>query len=132
MSENRLLLIEDDRVFSLIVRRAGEACGYEVTALAHLKNDAVLQQIDPTVIMLDLIMPGQDGIEVLRLLGASKNQAHVVIVSAADEKIISAAQLIGSALGLRIAGTFSKPISVESLHEVLNELRHKEDLPQPL
>jgi DNA-binding response OmpR family regulator len=86
MPENRLLLIDDDRVFSLIVRRAGEACGYEVTALTHLKNEGFLQQIDPTVIVLDLIMPGQDGIEVLRMLGASKNQAHVVIVSVADEK----------------------------------------------
>jgi ActR/RegA family two-component response regulator len=45
MPDNRLLLIDDDRVFSLIVRRAGEACGYEVTTLTHL-SDAVLQQID--------------------------------------------------------------------------------------
>jgi CheY-like chemotaxis protein len=131
MSENRLLLIDDDRVFSMIVTRAGEACGYEVTALTQLKSDAVLQQIDPTVIVLDLIMPGQDGIEVMRLLGASRNRAPIIIISVADEKIISAAQMIGSAIGLQIAGTFSKPISVEGLHAVLNEFRHKKGAPQP-
>jgi hypothetical protein len=39
--------------------------------------------------------------------------------------------MIGNAFGLRIAGTFAKPISVETLQAVLDELRKTESCPQP-
>ena len=91
---DRLLVVDDEPAFGTIVKRVAQGCGFEVvvteTAGAFISAARLWH---PTVILLDLKIPGSDGIELLRSLAADKCQAHVVLSSGADTKVLEAASL---------------------------------------
>src|SRR5690242_9183988 len=121
---DRLLLIDDERGFGQLVKRIAEGCGFEVVATddpAVFANSARLWH--PSVIMLDLKMPGVDGIQLLRSLAADKCPAQIIISSGADEKVLQAAQLLGRERGLNMAGVVQKPIRADDLRAQLSLLK---------
>lgn len=82
----RILLVEDDAMLgealSQVLRDASYAVdwvGDGEMALQALKSD------EHQVVLLDLGLPGKSGLEVLRALRASGNQAVVLIITARDE-----------------------------------------------
>jgi EAL domain-containing protein (putative c-di-GMP-specific phosphodiesterase class I)/AmiR/NasT family two-component response regulator len=117
---DRLLVVDDEPAFGQIVKRVAQGCGFEVVvteAADTFINAARLWH--PTVIMLDLKMPGSDGIELLRSLAADKCSAHIVLTSGADAKVLESAMQLGRDRGLKMADALQKPIRAESLRERL-------------
>jgi EAL domain-containing protein (putative c-di-GMP-specific phosphodiesterase class I) len=117
---DRLLMIDDEPAFGHIVKRVAEGCGFEVVLTeksAAFINAARLWH--PTVIMLDLKMPGEDGVQLLRTLAADKCPAHIVLSSGADAKVLDSALQLGRERGLNMAEPLPKPIGVETLREQL-------------
>ena len=117
---DRLLVVDDEPAFGATVKRVAQGCGFEVvvteTADAFI-NAARLWH--PTVIMLDLKIPGSDGVELLRSLAADKCSAHIVLSSGADAKVLESAMQLGRERGLRMGEGLQKPIRAESLRERL-------------
>ena len=86
---DRLLVIDDEPAFGQIVKRVAKACGFDVVVTddpTAFTNAA--RQWRPTVIMLDLRMPGTDGIQLLRTLAADKCTAQIVVTSGEDRKVL--------------------------------------------
>ena len=81
----RILLAEDDRVLADGLSRSMRQSGY---ALDHVANgaeaDSALALHDYDLLILDLGLPGLDGIEVLRKLRARNAPLPVLILTAAD------------------------------------------------
>jgi EAL domain-containing protein (putative c-di-GMP-specific phosphodiesterase class I) len=121
---DRLLIVDDEPAFGQIVKRVAQGCGFEVvvteTAPAFINAS---RSWHPTVIMLDLKLPGADGIELLRLLAADKCPAHIVLSSGADVKILESALQLGRERGLKMSEVLQKPIRAESLRERLSGFR---------
>src|SRR5579864_8539276 len=121
---DRLLVIDAEPAFGQIVKKVAEASGFEVavtqdaSAFMH-----AARQWHPTVIMLDLKMPGIDGIQLLRTLAADNCPAHVVLTSGSDAKVLQAAMQLGRERGLSMSEALPKPVRVESLQERLAGLR---------
>src|SRR5690349_678964 len=100
---NRLLVIDDDPAMGRLVERAADGLGFEVVVTedpSTVLNTALGWR--PTVLMLDLRMPGTDGIELLRGLADDKCDAYVILMSAADEKVMETAVALGRDRGLRM------------------------------
>jgi EAL domain-containing protein (putative c-di-GMP-specific phosphodiesterase class I)/AmiR/NasT family two-component response regulator len=117
---DRLLLIDDEPAFGQIVKKVAEASGFDVV----LSDDPSVfmntaRQWHPTVIMLDLKMPGTDGVQLLRSLAADNCPAHIVLTSGSDEKILDAALQLGRERGLKMSAALPKPVRVEHLQERL-------------
>ncbi len=77
-----ILVVEDDRPMQRLLRRTLELAGYEVTVTGE--GPAALDlaaQVDPDAVLLDVILPGLDGVEVCRRLRA-RSQVPVVMISA--------------------------------------------------
>ena len=55
----------------------------------------------PAVIVLDLELPGLDGIEVLQRLVEAHQKPHVILVSSADDVLINTVATMAQALGMR-------------------------------
>jgi EAL domain-containing protein (putative c-di-GMP-specific phosphodiesterase class I)/ActR/RegA family two-component response regulator len=127
MSDDRLLIIDDDNGFRNFVRRVAETVGYDtlITGDAKVFKEQV-RAWNPSVIILDLNMPGIDGIELLRDLVDMKVTARVVIASGVDLKVLETVGRMAAERGLAIAGTIQKPVRAEALKEVLERLREVE------
>jgi EAL domain-containing protein (putative c-di-GMP-specific phosphodiesterase class I) len=127
MNENRLLIVDDEPGFRGFARRAGETAGFETFAAATATEfKEKVRSWQPTVIMLDLNMPGADGVELMRELADAKCTARLLIASGVDGKVLEAVGQLASERGLAIAGTLAKPIRYAHLKETLDQLREFE------
>jgi len=82
----RILVVDDERAVRDSLRRALELEGYEIElagdgreALYRLDTDS-----QPDAVILDVLMPGLDGLEVCRRLRASGNSVPVLMLTARD------------------------------------------------
>src|SRR5262245_3402414 len=98
---DRLLVIDDEPSFGQIVKKIAEASGFEVV-VTHDATDFLhrARQWRPSVILLDLMMPGSDGVQLLRALAADNTRAFVMLTSGADSKVLEAAMQLGRERGL--------------------------------
>ena len=86
MSEKqRILLVDDDPNISHLVRLYLEKEGFEVTESAR-GDDALIsfQQATPDLVLLDVMLPGMDGLQVLREIRKT-SKAPVIMLTARDE-----------------------------------------------
>ena len=73
---------------------------------------------DVTLILLDLVMPEVDGVEILRLLGEHGCRAGIVVMSGVGKRIIESAESLATTLGLSIVDHLVKPFSIAQLGRV--------------
>lgn len=111
MSGRVLILDDDDAVgttLALIARRAGYECAVTTEAAPFFEK---AREWEPTHIVLDLVMPGLDGIEVLRELSSQACAADVILISGATGRVLEAAVRLASERGLHVSGLLQKPFS---------------------
>jgi DNA-binding response OmpR family regulator len=81
----RLLLAEDDRMIGTAVRDALAQDGYVVDWMRDgLRADAALADGRYDLVLLDLGLPGKDGLEILRSLRARRQAMPVIVITARD------------------------------------------------
>jgi DNA-binding response OmpR family regulator len=93
----RVLVVDDDPTVSDVVRRYLEHAGFEVTLAAD--GPAALQSVSaarPDLVVLDLMLPGLDGLEVCRRLRSQDKDLPVVMLTALGEE---ADRVVGLSLG---------------------------------
>jgi EAL domain-containing protein (putative c-di-GMP-specific phosphodiesterase class I) len=116
----RLLVIDDEPALGRLVKSTAEAVGFEVTVT---RNPTVFTDTArswrPTILMLDLGMPGTDGIQLLRGLAEDKCAGLVILMSGADVKVLEAAMQLGRDRGLLMSGILEKPLRPEALRKFL-------------
>lgn len=79
----RVLVVDDDERIAASVRRALDYAGYDVS-VAHNGPAAVAAagSGDPDLIVLDVMMPGYDGLEVARRLRRAGNNTPILMLTA--------------------------------------------------
>jgi two-component system response regulator MprA len=84
--KGRVLVVEDDPHVREAVERALKFEGYEVHTAVD-GNDALLRidDVGPDVIVLDVLMPGTDGLAVCRILRDRGNRTPVLMLTARHE-----------------------------------------------
>jgi EAL domain-containing protein (putative c-di-GMP-specific phosphodiesterase class I) len=121
---NRLLVVDDEPSIGRLVKRVAESVGFEVVATEDPSVfSKAARQWHPSVILLDLSIPGTDGIQLLRGLAADKCPAHILLTSGADAKVLEAAQQLGRDRGLNMGKMIQKPVRIETLRELLREFK---------
>ena len=124
MTEPRLLLIDDEPALAEFFASAARMCGFVPTVTGNDQQfrESFLAE-RPHVVVLDLGMPGMDGVELLRFLADENFRSPVLIVSGFDRRVLESAFRLGQALGLSMAGPLAKPVRLEVLEEMLTELK---------
>ena len=81
----RLLLVEDDPMIGSGLQQGLRRDGYSVDWVQDAKGaTAALQALPYGLLLLDLGLPGQDGIQLLRLLRQRKQTVPVIVITARD------------------------------------------------
>jgi EAL domain-containing protein (putative c-di-GMP-specific phosphodiesterase class I)/ActR/RegA family two-component response regulator len=117
---NRLLVVDDQPDILDFVAQVAESLGWRVARAAGADEfRARLRELEPTLVMLDLQMPGTDGVELIRELGRLGTAAPVLISSGMDERVLASAEQLGLSYGLRMVGLVQKPIMLADLEAIL-------------
>jgi DNA-binding NarL/FixJ family response regulator len=126
---SRILLVDDHPLVrqglrSLLeltpdLRVVGEAAsGQEALAL--------IAQLDPDVTLLDVRMPGMDGLAVLRALRAQDPGRRVLLLTTFDDDAV-----VLEALRVGVQGFLLKDVGLEPLAEAIRKVARGETLPLP-
>jgi CheY-like chemotaxis protein len=82
-----ILIVDDDQDFADALKRMLEAGGYEAIAV-YGGDEAlkIIEQVNPSLLFLDLLMPGVDGFAIVNRLRAQERWSDlpIIILSAAD------------------------------------------------
>ena len=82
----RILVVEDDKKTASFVRKALQAEGFAVDVCMDGENALAALLATPfDAVVLDIMLPGRDGLSVLRQLRERKNTAPVLLLSARGE-----------------------------------------------
>lgn len=120
---HRILIVEDEPNVRLVFRTALETNDYRITTAADGETAlGWLGQEKFDVVLLDLQMPGMDGMEVLARLRDQGNRTLVIVVSAHDRppNVVKAVQL--GAIDF-----LSKPIIPDALRHAVDEVIEREE-----
>src|ERR1035441_9824332 len=85
----RIVVADDHPIFrDGLCKLLGLEEDFEVVAQAQDGRQVldVLQQYSPALLLLDLKMPGLDGLATLQRLKAVKNKTRVIVLTASDDK----------------------------------------------
>ncbi|KXJ40270.1 MAG: hypothetical protein AXA67_10440 [Methylothermaceae bacteria B42] len=74
------------------------------------------------LVILDLLMPEMDGVEVLRKLAELDAEIGIILVSGYDESVLHAARRFASESCLNILASFCKPVRFPELKQMFNSL----------
>jgi two-component system response regulator AdeR len=92
-----VLLVDDDRELRKLLRAYMEEESISVLEAGSGEEAlAALERAAPTLVLLDVRLPGVDGFEVLRRLETSGTRVPVILVTAAEDELD---QLVGYRLG---------------------------------
>jgi len=121
-ARQRILVIDDDDDIGELVSAAAEALGCQCAVTNNAATFLEKLVPDTTLILLDLMMPGMDGIELLRLLAERHCKADIVLISGVGKRTIESAGQLGEILGLSIVGYLQKPFAIADLKKLLQRL----------
>lgn len=84
--EARVLVVDDERALADVVASYLKKAGF-ATTLAHTGPEAVVaaEELDPDVVILDLGLPGMDGVEVCRRIRSFSDCYVLMLTARADE-----------------------------------------------
>jgi two-component system phosphate regulon response regulator PhoB len=126
-SSRSILVIEDDSAIAEVLTYNLEREGYQV-ARASDGRDGMRQvrQNKPDLVVLDLMLPGMDGIEICREIRADKETRHIAILML-TAKSEESDQLVGFHLGADDYVT--KPFSLKVLLQRIRVLMSRRQKP---
>ena len=93
MEKIRVVIAEDEAIIRLDLRETLENAGYEVVADTGRGDEAVklVSEHKPEVVILDIKMPGMDGIQVAREIAATEDTAVVILTAFSQRELIDEA-----------------------------------------
>jgi DNA-binding NarL/FixJ family response regulator len=126
----RIVICEDDEKLASLVEELLERDGrFAVVGLARDGDEAVelVEQRGPDIVLMDIGMPGRDGIEATRAIHDRDAGQHVVIYTGSDEYAdVARADEVG-AVGYLHKGALASPDLGDALHVLHRNFRAHAD-----
>jgi CheY-like chemotaxis protein len=116
MSARTILVVDDEPEVRLVLAEFLESRGYEVKVAASGSQAlAMVGEVKPHVVLLDVTMPEMDGMETLKRLAALKPGLPIIMVTAnADVDVTSKLLAMGA------ADYIPKPFDLEYLGQAVS------------
>src|SRR5437763_157007 len=115
MSVGHILVVDDEPSMRRYLQTVLELDSYQVTTASN-GEEAVeqVQKSSPDLVLLDMVMPGPDGLETLQRIREVRPSTKVVILSCVRDT-----RKVAQAMRLGAQDYLSKPVQKEEMDEVL-------------
>ncbi|AWL12174.1 Nitrogen regulation protein NR(I) [Saliniradius amylolyticus] len=118
--KGRLVVLDDDHLAGKTIERTARFAGMEARHCETAKDFfSALDDWQPDVVVVDLIMPDMDGMEVLMVLAQQETCPAIILSSGVDTRVLEAAKRSAAEHGLPVRGVLHKPFSPAQLKEML-------------
>ncbi|OOB80275.1 MAG: DNA-binding response regulator [Epulopiscium sp. Nuni2H_MBin003] len=82
----KIAIVEDEKAISDIIKYNLEKEGYDVyTAFDGLSGLEMIENIDPDIVLLDIMMPKMDGLQVCKKVRQTKNMPIIMLTAKSEE-----------------------------------------------
>jgi len=125
MNRTRVLIVDDNKTNLKLASDVLSFDGYEILNASDAESaQEIIRQTPPDLILMDIALPGMDGLTLTRLLKANELTRHIVVVA------LTAFAMKGDDTRAREAGCdgyITKPIDTRTLpNAVAGYLRARE------
>jgi hemerythrin-like metal-binding protein len=120
-----IYLVDDDESYLELMQLMTDAAGYNSIAFASGEQFLLAPVTDNDIVVLDLNMPGKDGIEVMRELVDKNLSPTFILISGFDERVLHSAKQLAESKHLHVAKILSKPIDTEEFIDELTEVHRR-------
>ncbi len=130
--KKRILLIEDEEDIAALIKLQAEVSGYKL----HVEVDGIngyraIEREKPDLVILDIMLPGQNGFDVCRKMKANQDLRNVpvIILTAKREELD---MVLGLELGADdyVAKPFSPKVLFSRIKAVLRRSKESEKTPK--
>ncbi|WP_033827492.1 response regulator [Bacillus andreraoultii] len=117
MGKGKILIVDDQFGIRILLNEVFQKEGYQTYQAANgLKAIELAKAHSPNLVLLDIKIPGMDGIEILRRLKEFNPDIRVIIMTAYGEL-----DIINEAKELGALTHFAKPFDIEELSKTVNQ-----------
>lgn len=117
----QILVVDDDELMVEFISDAVELVGVTATAVANGRDMRAVNLNHFEHILLDLSIPGADGVQLLRWLKSKDYQGSISITSGCEASVLNSAQQLGLNYGLKMHLPLVKPFPLERLLNVIQD-----------
>lgn len=119
MNNTKIMLVDDSSYMRGVLKNILKKAGYDTFVEASDGAAAVeaYGRENPDLVLMDIVMPKKNGIEALREIKESDENAHVVMVSAVGQDVI-----MDEARRAGAEGFIVKPFQPDQVHEAVGRV----------
>ncbi|WP_458120544.1 response regulator [Paenibacillus sp. Z6-24] len=117
MEQKKILIVDDQNGIRILLVELFSNEGYQMFQAANGKAALeVVEQEVPDLVLLDMKIPGMDGLEILRHIKSTHPQIHVIMMTAYGEL-----DIIQKARDLGAIGHFTKPFDIDEMRKAVDQ-----------
>ena len=117
-----IVIIDDDAAFTAFAAELLARLGFRSIAFADAISADLGVLRTAACVLLDLDLPGMDGVELMRMLKGLQVRTPIILVSALPQRTLEASAAAGRSFGLDMAGAIRKPFTVRGFHQVMGRI----------
>ncbi len=116
----KMFIVEDEPDIAGLISATAEISGYDVEIFSEGESFRERYHQDIDLILLDLLLPHVDGIELIRFLADIQYPGQLILISGLDEGILLSAEKLAEEQKLNCLGILKKPFRVNALQHLLS------------
>lgn len=117
--KTRILVVDDDAEVGELILSTAQGMNIECLSTTRAHEFMAAFHADVSLVIVDLVMPDMDGVELLRWLATQRCRAGVLLMSGMDRRVLETAEALTKSLGLVVVGHLQKPFRISELELVL-------------
>jgi DNA-binding NtrC family response regulator len=118
----KLLIVDDDAGLAKAYARIGAEAGFEVSVVNDpLKATEVFLELKPDVVVIDMIMPEKDGIDVLNEVLLTGVPVRIIVTSGYGDAMLRLAKSVANFHASDQISVLKKPVRRAEFKKLLTE-----------